>query len=339
MAATELKLGVFVPQGWRMDLADIGDPVEKYETMSRCANEAERAGFDAVWVYDHFHTVPTPQLESVFECWTSMAALARDTKTIRLGQMVTCNGYRPPSLLTKMASCVDVMSHGRLILGIGAGWYDHEYRAYGYEYPETPERLRMLREALQVIKAMWTQDQADFEGQHYRLRGAINEPKPVQKPHPPIWIGGAGEKVTLKLVAQYGDACNFNADVETVRHKLEVLRQHCETVGRDYDSVLKTIEFYTILGDGREVDRVVADTARRTGKDESFVRSWHPLHGTAERIAEIIHEYAEVGIQYFIVNLPNAFEGGVISRFAEEIFPRLGLGSGHGQGRAVRARG
>jgi alkanesulfonate monooxygenase SsuD/methylene tetrahydromethanopterin reductase-like flavin-dependent oxidoreductase (luciferase family) len=238
--------------------------------------------------------------------------------------MVTCNGYRPPSLLAKMASCVDVMSRGRLILGIGAGWYEHEYQAYGYEYPETPERLRMLREALQVIKAMWTQERAQFAGSYYNLRAAINEPKPVQKPHPPIWIGGAGEKVTLKLVAQYGDACNFNADVETVRHKLNVLREHCETVGRDYDSVLKTIEFYTILGDRKEIDRVVADTARRTGQDESFIRSWHPLSGDAERIAQIIGEYAELGIEYFVVNLPNAFEGGVISRFAEEVFPKVG---------------
>jgi F420-dependent oxidoreductase-like protein len=319
------KLGVFVPQGWRMDLADVADPVEKFETMSRCAIEAETAGFDAIWLYDHFHTVPTPQLETVFECWTSMAALARDTSTVKLGQMVTCNSYRPPSLLAKMASGVDVMSRGRLILGIGAGWYENEYQAYGYEYPETPERLRMLREALQVIKAMWTQDRADFAGQYYQLRGAINEPKPVQKPHPPIWIGGGGEKVTLKLVAQYGDACNFNADVATVRHKLNVLREHCETVGRDYDSITKTVEFYTILGDQREIDRVVADTARRARVDEAFVRSWHPLAGDAKRIAQIIGDYVEAGIDYFIVNVPNAFEGGVISRFAEEVFPRVGF--------------
>jgi len=320
-----VKLGVFVPQGWRMDLADVPDPIEKYETMSRCAREAEQAGYDAIFLYDHFHTVPEPRLESVFECWTSIAALARDTSTIRLGQMVTCNSYRPPSLLAKMASGIDVMSHGRLILGIGAGWYDHEYHAYGYQYPDTPERLRMLRESLQVIKAMWTQEEAAFEGRYYTVRGAINEPKPVQKPHPPIWIGGAGEKVTLKLVAQYGDACNFNADVATVKHKLDVLRQHCDTVGRDYDSILKTVEFYTMLGNKREIDRVVADHARRTGQAESYIREWHPLHGDAGRIAEIINEYAEVGIQYVIVNLPNAFEGGVISRFAEEVFPRIGL--------------
>jgi len=183
----------------------------------------------------------------------------------------------------------------------------------------------MLRESLQVIKAMWTQAEATFDGRFYKIRGAINEPKPVQKPHPPIWIGGGGEKVTLKLVAQYGDACNFNADVATVQHKLEVLREHCATVGRDYDSILKTLEFYTILGDQPEIDRVVADHARRTGQDESYIRSWHPLHGDADRIAEIVNEYAALGIEYFIVNLPNAFEVGVVSRFAEEVFPRLGL--------------
>jgi F420-dependent oxidoreductase-like protein len=325
---TDLKLGMFVPQGWRMDLKDVDDPVEKFETMSRCAKEAEKVGFDAIWVYDHFHTVPVPQLETTFECWTSTAALARDTSTIRLGQMVTCNGYRPPSLLAKMASCVDVMSRGRLILGIGAGWYQDEYEAYGYEYPETPERLRMLREALQVVKAMWMQEKAQFDGSYYHVRGAINEPKPVQRPHPPIWIGGAGEKVTLKLVAQYGDACNFNADVATVRHKLDVLREHCETVGRDYDSVLKTIEFYAILGEKREVDRVVADTARRTGQEETFIRSWYPWFGDAEHVAQVIGEYVQAGIEYVIVNVPNAFEGGVITRFAEEVFPRVGLRAG-----------
>jgi alkanesulfonate monooxygenase SsuD/methylene tetrahydromethanopterin reductase-like flavin-dependent oxidoreductase (luciferase family) len=172
---------------------------------------------------------------------------------------------------------------------------------------------------------MWTQERAQFDGRYYHLRGAINEPKPVQKPHPPIWIGGAGERVTLKLVAQYGDACNFNADVQTVRHKLDVLRAHCDTVGRDYDSVLKTIEFYAILGDRPEVDRVVSDAARRMGQEEGFVRSWHPYQGNAEHIAQVIGEYVDAGIEYVIVNVPNAAEGGVITRFAEEVFPRLGV--------------
>jgi F420-dependent oxidoreductase-like protein len=324
-----VQIGVFVPQGWRMDLADVADPVEKFETMTRCAQEAERAGYDAIWLYDHFHTVPIPKHETVFECWTSMAALARDTSTIRLGQMVTCNSYRPPALLAKMASCLDVMSRGRVILGIGAGWYEPEYAAYGYPYPEVAERLRMLRESLQVIKAMWTEDEATFAGQYYKLSGAINEPKPVQKPHPPIWIGGSGEKVTLKLVALYGDACNIGGDVATVRRKLDILREHCQSVGRDYDSILKTTEFYCILGDEREAKRVLSDTARRMGQDEDMVRQyWYGRMGDAARIAEMIDELAAAGIQYFVVNLPNAFEAGVISRFAEEVFPRVGFRAG-----------
>src|SRR5207248_5275692 len=143
---------------------------------------------------------------------------------------------------------------------------------------------RILREPRRLTKASWTQDEATSDGRFYRTRGPVNEPKPVQNPHPPIWIGGGGEKVTLKLVAQYGDACNFNADVATVKHKLEVLRHHCDNVGRDYDSVLKTIEFYTMLGDKHEIDRVVADHARRTGQAESYIREWHPLHGDAGRI-------------------------------------------------------
>ncbi len=309
---------MFVPQGWRMDLAAVPDPIEKFETMVRCAREAEQAGFDALWLYDHFHPVPSPMHESVFECWTSMAALARETRTIRLGQLVTCSLYRPPSLLAKMASCVDVMSRGRLILGLGAGWYEEEFRAYGFDFPETPERLRMLRDAVQVIKAMWGPGDATFEGRYYQVRGAINEPKPVQKPHPPIWIGGGGEKVTLKLVAQHGDACNLVGDVETVRHKLEVLRAHCVDAGRDYESVLKTIELYAIFGDATEVERVIGEVSRRTGRDAAIVKMRYVI-GDARYLIDQIKAYAVLGVDYAVVHLPNAAEGGVISRFADEV--------------------
>src|SRR4029434_1232446 len=146
--------------------------------------------------------------------------------------MVTRNSYRHTALLAKMASTVDVLSHGRLNFGIGAGWYEHEYRAYGYGYPDASERLRRFREAVQVILPMWTQEEAVFEGSYYRLDGAINQPKGVQQPHIPLLIGGGGEQVTLKLVAQYGDACNINGDLETIKHKFAVLKKHCETVGR-----------------------------------------------------------------------------------------------------------
>src|ERR1700738_4334885 len=236
-----LKYGISLPQGWTMDLAGIKDSVEAYETMTRVAQTADESGFESVWLVDHFHTIPQPSQEVTFEAWTTTAALARDTKRIRIGQMVSCNSYRNPALLAKMASTVDVLSHGRLNFGIGAGWYEHEYRAYGYEYPDAPERLRHLREAVQVILALWTQEEAVFEGEYYQVRGAINQPKGVQKPHIPLLIGGSGEKVTLKLVAQYADACNVGGDIATIRHKLEVLKQHCEDVGRDYNQIRRTV--------------------------------------------------------------------------------------------------
>jgi F420-dependent oxidoreductase-like protein len=196
-----MDFGVIVPQGWRLDLVGISDPSEAYETMTRVAQEADVLGYHSIWLYDHFHTVPTPTQEVTFECWTSTAALSRDTRRVRLGQMVTCNSYRNPALLAKIASTVDALSQGRLDFGIGAGWYEEEYVAYGYPFAGTHERLGRLREAVEIILAMWTQEEANFEGTYYQVSGAINQPKGVQKPHIPLLIGGGGEKVTLRLVA------------------------------------------------------------------------------------------------------------------------------------------
>src|SRR5436305_9598659 len=169
-----VKFGVFVPQGWKMDLVGITDPVEQYAAMTRAAQAADEAGFDSIWVYDHFHTVPTPTDETTFEAWTITAGLVRDTQRVRVGQMVTCNGYRNPALLAKMASTVDVMSHGRLICGLGAGWYEHEWRAYGYGFPEVPQRMGMFREACAIIHRMWTEDAPVSAGKHYQIDGPIN---------------------------------------------------------------------------------------------------------------------------------------------------------------------
>jgi len=316
-----LKFGAFVPQGWTMDLVDVAGSIEKYETMSRCAQEAELAGYDSIWLYDHLHTVPTPVAETVFECWTSMAALARDTRTVRLGQMVTCNSYRPPALLAKMASCIDVLSHGRLMVGMGAGWYQHEYDAFGYEFGEMPDRLRRLAESLQVLKAMWTEERTYFDGHYYQVRGAINEPKPIQRPHPPLWVGGNGERVTLKLVARYGDGCNVGGDLDTRRRLLDVLRRHCEAVGRDYDSIVKSTNVTVILGDRAEVDRVVRMRRRQTGGTEYWERT--PFCGQPEQVAAQVRPLVDAGFDYLIFGVPNAFEGGAIRRVARELFPLL----------------
>src|SRR6266481_9512455 len=280
-----MDYGIIVPQGWRLDLVDIPDPIEAYEAMTRVAQEAEALGFDSIWLFDHFHTVPTPTQEVTFECWTSTAALARDTKRVHIGQMVTCNGYRNPALLAKMASTVDVLSHGRLNFGIGAGWFEHEYHAFGYDFPDAPERLRYLREAVQVILAMWTQEEAVFEGKYYQVRGAINQPKGVQQPHIPLLIGGGGEKVTLKLVALYGDACNVSGDLKTLQHKLEVLKGHCENVGRNFSDIHVTTGTYCSIADTDEEALALVPEARKNGlADTALVGSPATIR---ERIATL----------------------------------------------------
>ncbi|HEV2579807.1 MAG TPA: LLM class F420-dependent oxidoreductase, partial [Ktedonobacteraceae bacterium] len=299
-----MDFGVLVPQGWRMDLVGIPDPAEAYETMSRVAQEAEALSYHSIWLYDHFHTVPIPTQEVTLECWTSTAALARDTRRVRIGQMVTCNSYRSPALLAKMASTVDALSHGRLDFGIGAGWYEEEYNAYGYPFASTHERLERLHEAVQVILAMWTQEEARFEGTYYQVRGAINQPKGVQKPHIPLLIGGGGEKVTLRIVAEYADACNLGSDIQTIKHKLAVLKQHCEDLGRDYASIRRTVLIDDCLIAESEAGILAKLTPQERDNLDKLRRSW--LIGTPGQIRERLAQYEEVGIQELIVRFVDA---------------------------------
>ncbi|HEY4387672.1 MAG TPA: LLM class F420-dependent oxidoreductase [Ktedonobacteraceae bacterium] len=308
-----LKFGLSLPQGWTMELASIKDPVEAYETLTHVARTADELGFESVWLVDHFHTIPRPAQEITFESWTTTAAVARDTKRIRIGQLVTCNGYRNPALLAKMASTVDVLSHGRLNFGIGAGWFEHEYRAYGYEYPDAPDRLRLLREAVQVILAMWTQEEAVFEGKHYQVRGAINQPKGVQKPHIPLLIGGGGEKVTLKLVAQYGDACNVNGDLETIKRKFAAIKEHCETIGRDYESIRRTVTAVCSIGETDEEARgkIPAGLLNRPVTAGALI-------GNPETIRTRLLELEEVGVQEVILGFTEIPHTDTLRFFAEE---------------------
>ena len=228
-----VRFGVFAPQGWKTELAGIPDPVAKWARCRDTAVLAEQLGYDSVWVYDHFHNVPTPAHEAVFECWTVMAALAEATSTIRLGQMVSCTSYRPPALTAKITSSIDVISGGRLEWGVGAGWYDHEYRAYGYEFPTAKVRIGMLREAVEIVTAMWREPDTTYEGEYYQVRGAQCDPKPVQQPRPPVWIGGGGEQLTLRVVARLADKANFGGKPHEWAHKRDVLHAHCAAVGRD----------------------------------------------------------------------------------------------------------
>ncbi len=316
-----LKFGLLVPQGWRMDLVGITDHVEAYETMTRVAQEAEALDYDSIWLFDHFHTVPKPTQEPTFEAWTSTAALARDTRRIRIGQMVTCNNYRNPALLAKMASTVDVLSHGRLDFGIGAGWYEHEFRAYGYEFPDGPTRLRQLRDALQIIRAMWTQEEAVFEGKYYQVRGAINQPKGVQKPHIPLLIGGTGEQVTLKLVAQYGDACNIgHLDNEGLARKYAILKQHCENVGRDYNTIRRTALFNCAIAEN-DADALAKSELYKRNIPSGRLRE-QALIGTPDAIRKRLVEIEQAGAQELIIFLQDSAQLESVRMFARECIPR-----------------
>jgi F420-dependent oxidoreductase-like protein len=320
-----VQFGTFVPQGWRLDLIEIADPIEKYEAMTRVAKAVDANDvYDSIWIYDHFHTVPRIEQEAVFEAWTITAALARDTKRVKVGQMVTCLGYRNPALTAKMASTVDVLSHGRLYYGIGAGWYEHEWRAYGYGFPETRDRMRAFREATQIMVKMWTEETPTFEGEYYHIRGAINEPRGVQKPYPSLWIGGGGEQVTLKLVAQYGNASNFAGSPDDFRKKCDILRGHCETVGRNYDEIIKSTNANIVfLKPGVDIEEATRQVrATYNWSVEEMQRG--AMVGEPAQIVERLAAMKEAGANYFITYFPRiAYDHEPLQIFAEEVAPHL----------------
>ena len=321
-----VQFGAFVPQGWRMDLAEIGDPVEQYEAMTRVARAVdEMEAFDSIWVYDHFHTVPEPTLQTTFEAWTTTAALSRDTRRVNIGQMVTCNGYRNPALLAKMASTVDVLSHGRLYCGLGAGWYEHEWRAYGYGFPETRERMRAFREACDIIYKMWTEEYPEYHGQVYTIDKPINEPRGARPPHPSLWIGGGGEQVTLKLVAKYADACNVgDGDPETIAHKLGVLRDHCEALGRDYDRIIKSTSVIVYpLEPGADPERATEAMRKARGLTYEQLKRVM-LIGAPDVIASRVRQLADVGVTYVIFYVQRAaYDLTPLQILAEQVTPQF----------------
>jgi F420-dependent oxidoreductase-like protein len=231
-----MKLGLVVPQGWVGEY-DGWDPREAWRRTTEVARQADRLGFESIWMYDHVHTVPRPTDEITFESFTALTALAAMTETVRVGHIVICTAFRNPALTAKMISTLDTISDGRMELGIGAGWKRDEWLAYGYGFPDTPERLARLGDDLGVITAMLAGDKhehATFEGQYATVRDAINVPKPIQRPRVPIMIGGNGRNVTWRLAARYADELNVDGlSPAEVAEALPVIAARCEEIGRD----------------------------------------------------------------------------------------------------------
>jgi len=313
-----MHIGAFIPQGWRMDLS--GVPInEQWETIINSANKIEELGYHSLWVYDHFHTVPSPTQDPTYECWSLMAALSQTTSKVRLGQMCTCNSYRNPAYLTKVASTIDVMSGGRLDYAIGAGWYDQEYKAYGYDYPSAGVRLKMLEESLIIYKKMTTEDEASFEGEYYQINKAINQPKPIQKPHPPLWVCGGGEKVTLKLLARYGDYGNWDVDVEGFINKSNILREHCENENREFSDIGRTLHTNVIIGENQaDLDSKIEKISDYTSIPKDMYLS-KPLVGVKNKVFEKIDEFESHGCSYLIAYIADIVWGDTLDILKEKL--------------------
>jgi len=272
-----MKIGVIAPQGWQGEY-DGRDPVDAWRRTSDVTRQAERLGFESVWLFDHFHTIPRPTDEITFESFTSLSAMAAITSRVRLGHIVICTAFRNPALTAKMISTMDSISGGRMELGIGAGWKEDEWRAYGYGFPETAERLAMLGDHLEVITRMLAGDRhehATFEGKHATVRNAINVPKPVQD-HLPIMVGGNGPNVTWRLAARHADELNVDGMLpDEVAAAQPVIRQRCEEIGRDPGTLALSVHVWgghlKVTGQPR-VDRLAA--YRELGVDRlmTFVR-------------------------------------------------------------------
>lgn len=327
-----MRFGLFVPQGWRLDLVGI-EPARQWQAMLDVARLAENGPFTSVWVYDHFHTVPLPTAEATHEAWTLMAALAATTSRIRLGQMCTCMGYRHPMYLAKVAATVDVISGGRTEMGIGAGWYEHEWNAYGYGFPPAGERLAMLADGVEIMRQAWAEGVATFAGEHYQVDGAICQPRPLQPGGIPLWIAGGGEKKTLRLAARHAAYTNFDGTLDAFRHKSEVLAEHCREVGRDFDEIVRSANYNVIIGaDDAEVEHRLGEIRNRLAPlvpEERLEPTLEmlrngPLVGTPERISQRLQELQAVGMEYAITYFPEAaYDTSGIELFTEHVVPAL----------------
>ncbi|MFI5394255.1 MAG: LLM class F420-dependent oxidoreductase [Candidatus Binatia bacterium] len=299
----------------------VGQQFASWDEIVRIWQRAELLGYDTAWTYDHFVAVMMDPFDPCLEAWSCLAALAVLTKQIRIGALVTGNTYRHPAILAKIATTVDIISNGRLEFGIGSGWYEPEHTMFGIRFGSPRERCDRLEEALRVIRSMWRESQTSFNGAHYQLSAAIAEPKPVQKPHPPIIIAGAGEKRLLPIVARHADGWTSFGSPEVYRRKIEILRRYCDAEQRDCNAIEKQVLVPTLITDDLSAAApLIQGYAMYQGLSEEEARHWMLL-GTADDVCRQIDAFVAVGVTHFVVTLsPYNFD--VFERFATEVIPR-----------------
>lgn len=328
-----MRFGLFIPQGWRLDLVDI--PTEQqWPVMRDLAAYADAGPWDSLWVYDHFHTVPVPTDEATHEAWSLMSAYAASTSRIKLGQMCTAMGYRNPVYLAKVAATADIISGGRVQMGIGGGWYQHEWEAYGYGFPSAGARLKMLDEGVQIMRDAWRDGRVSFDGKHYQVNDAIVAPKPLQEGGPPMWIAGGGEKVTLKIAAKYAQYTNFTSEPDGFAHKSQVLADHCRAVGTDYDAIVRSANFNAVIGtsEGDVSDRIARLRTQQAAKADAAavdvmlgtVSAPESASGTTEQAVEKLKRMRDLGCEYAIMYFPEAaYDRTGVELFEREVIPAL----------------
>lgn len=284
--------------------------VQLFDRVAEIARTAEQSGFDSIWTMDHVQQIATvgDRTDPILEAYTTLAGLAVATSTASLGVLVSASGFRNPALLAKMVTTIDVMSHGRAVLGLGAGWHGEEYQAYGMDFPPLGRRMQRLSEAVRICRAMFTEHAPVFQGDHHRIDHALNVPPPVRLGGPPIMVGGSGERKLIPMVAELADGCNFFGGAATVRHKIDVLRQACEVVGRDPGSITKTWLGTALIADSEhELREGTERLSRLLGVPPAAVPAFC-LCGSADQIAEQARQYRDCGVDGVIVSMDDAYD-------------------------------
>ncbi len=285
-----------------------------YKSLLERAANAEKLGYHSIWLVDHFWNRGVPDAD-VLECTTAMSALGAATSKLRIGSLVLCNSFRNPAMLAKVLATIDNISSGRAEIGLGAGWMDEEYKAYGYEFPSMGARLRQLEEGVQILKAMMTAKQSSFAGRYYTVADAYNNPQPVQKPHPPLTIGGSGEKVMLKIVAKYADRWNCPAGYRSFEQKFNALKDHCAAIGRDIKTINISEQLEVCIGKSEAEVEEKWKIAQRL----PFWRT--AIKGTPDQVVTQLKERVGRGVQFFTVIFGDLNSPQSIDLFAREVMP------------------